>query len=127
MITNLADLIPTCIALAKQAGDVILMEYKKTTAAAVTIKADKTPVTIADLKANQIIETGLKKLTPTIPVLSEESAKISFDERKNWQQYWLVDPLDGTKEFIHHTDEFTVNIAFIDHGHARLGVIYAPC
>lgn len=89
-------------------------------------KDDQSPLTEADMRAHEIIVKGLQALTPDIPVLSEESAEIPWDERRQWERYWLVDPLDGTKEFIKKNGEFTVNIALI-HGHtAAMGVVYAP-
>lgn len=89
-------------------------------------KADKSPLTEADIKAHSIIAASLKKLTPDVPIFSEEGAQPKFSERKNWDYYWLIDPLDGTKEFIHKNGEFTVNIAFINHHRPVLGVVYAP-
>ena len=89
-------------------------------------KEDKTPLTTADLAAHNIIFDQLSKLTPDIPILSEESEKIPFSTRQSWTRYWLVDPLDGTREFIKHNGEFTVNIALIDNHKSVLGVIYAP-
>jgi len=89
-------------------------------------KADQSPVTKADIEANQLIVDGLKALTPDIPILTEESTMAPFDVRKYWHRYWLVDPLDGTKEFIRRNDQFTVNIALIENGRPRLGVVYVP-
>lgn len=126
MQINLVPLIEPCIELAKKAGTAILNLYHSNTEIDVQIKADATPVTEADLIAHNIIAEGLKELTPDIPVLSEEGAKIPFEIRQQWHTYWLIDPLDGTKEFIHKTDEFTVNIALIHQGHSILGVIYVP-
>lgn len=92
---------------------------------AVEHKDDKSPLTAADLAAHQIIDEGLKAISG-YPVLSEESAAIPYEERSGWQTYWLVDPLDGTKEFVKRNGEFTVNIALI-HGHFPiLGVVYVP-
>lgn len=87
-------------------------------------KADQSPVTAADLAAHEMIEAGLRQLTPDIPVLSEESADLSA--RQQWPRFWLVDPLDGTKEFINRTGEFTVNIALVEQGRAVLAVIAIP-
>lgn len=92
----------------------------------VMLKPDQSPLTEADLLSNQIIIAALARLTPEIPVLSEESAAIPYPQRAVWQRFWLVDPLDGTKEFIKHNDEFTVNIALIEHGQPVLGVVHAP-
>lgn len=89
-------------------------------------KSDNSPLTQADLAAHRIIETGLKRLTPDIPVLSEESADIPYTTRSQWHRYWLVDPLDGTREFIKRNGEFTVNIALIEGSKAMVGVVYAP-
>ncbi len=89
-------------------------------------KADGSPLTLADLAAQRLIIEGLTRLTPDIPILSEESAVIPYAERERWKRFWLVDPLDGTKEFIKRNGEFTVNIALIENGEPVLGVVYAP-
>ena len=89
-------------------------------------KSDNTPLTAADMAAHNTIVDGLGKLTPEIPILSEESASIPFAERSQWQRYWLVDPLDGTREFVKRNGEFTGNIALIDNHQSVLGVVYAP-
>ncbi len=112
------------IGIAKQAGEAILDIYNQSFT--ITQKGDNTPLTEADLAAHNIIMEGLSALTPAIPVLSEESDNIPFSERNQWDVYWLVDPLDGTKEFIRHNGEFTVNIALIYQQRPVLGVIYAP-
>ncbi|MDH5408770.1 MAG: 3'(2'),5'-bisphosphate nucleotidase CysQ [Gammaproteobacteria bacterium] len=112
------------ISLAIKAGARILDYYRY--GFDVKTKEDRTPLTQADLAAHDIIEEGLQQLTPEIPILSEESTDIPFDVRKQWQLYWLVDPLDGTREFIKRTDEFTVNIALIENGQPILGLIHAP-
>ena len=90
----------------------------------VELKGDNSPLTLADRKAHKAI-TDILELVG-IPVLSEEGKSIPFEERKNWKQFWLVDPLDGTKEFIKRNDEFTVNIALIENGYPIMGVIYVP-
>lgn len=110
--------------IARQAGDEILKIYN--TDFEVELKSDQTPVTAADIAADQLIHRLLKQLTPEIPVLSEEADSIPFSTRRHWSLYWLVDPLDGTREFIKRNDEFTVNIALIDNHHSILGVINAP-
>jgi 3'(2'), 5'-bisphosphate nucleotidase len=92
----------------------------------VTRKADQSPLTLADMRAHEVIVQGLKELTPEIPVLSEEDADIPYDERRRWTRYWLVDPLDGTKEFVSRNGEFTVNIALIDNHAPVLGVVHVP-
>ena len=89
-------------------------------------KDDHTPVTDADRRSHEIILARLQALTPEIPVLSEESTMVDFDKRAAWKQFWLVDPLDGTQEFINRNGEFTVNIALIDRHRPVLGVVYVP-
>lgn len=111
--------------LARRAGTAILTVYHQEQSVEVSSKADNSPVTAADLAANQVILEGLQQLTPDIPVLSEESL-VEWEQRQHWQRYWLVDPLDGTKEFIKRNGEFTVNIALIDQGAPVLGVVYVP-
>lgn len=119
--------LPDVINIAEQAGHAIMAIYQQDNAAFnITDKADTSPLTAADLAAHQLIVNELSKLTPQLPILSEEAADISWDIRQTWQRYWLVDPLDGTKEFIKRNGEFTVNIALIDQGEPVLGVIYAP-
>ena len=112
------------IDISRQAADKIIEIYNS--GFSVEKKDDRTPLTEADLAAHNTIVAGLTKMTPDIPVLSEESAKISFEERSSWQRYWLVDPLDGTREFIKRNGEFTVNIALIENGESVLGVIVVP-
>lgn len=119
--------LPAIIDIAEQAGQAILAVYQQDNAAFnITGKADDSPLTAADLAAHQLIVKALTALTPELPILSEEAADISWDIRQNWQRYWLVDPLDGTKEFIKRNGEFTVNIALIENGEPVLGVIHAP-
>jgi len=112
------------VALALQAGDAILPFWR--TGTAVTAKADDSPVTAADLAAHHLILDGLTALDPNIPVLSEEDANIPQSVRAGWQRWWLVDPLDGTKEFISGSEEFTVNIALIEQGQVVFGVVSMP-
>lgn len=111
--------------IARQAGDAILEIYRRPDFQ-VSEKADTSPLTEADLAAHQHIVMALTRLTPDIPVVSEESASIPFARRVTWSRYWLVDPLDGTKEFIVRNGEFTVNIALIDNHRPVLGVVHAP-
>ncbi|HEY0286022.1 MAG TPA: 3'(2'),5'-bisphosphate nucleotidase CysQ [Pseudomonas sp.] len=92
----------------------------------VTAKSDNTPVTAADLAAHEVLAAGLKALAPDIHVLSEEDANIPLNERSGWQRWWLVDPLDGTKEFISGSEEFTVNVALIENGRVVFGVVSMP-
>ena len=112
------------IALARDAADQILAIYDSDFA--VEHKDDRSPLTAADLAAHHIIVEGLGALTPDVPVLSEESAGIAWSTRERWSRYWLVDPLDGTREFVKRNGEFTVNIALIDAHETVLGVVYAP-
>ena len=106
-----------------EAGRIILDYYNKNLN--ITFKADESPLTQADLASNKLITDTIKKITPNIPILSEEEF-IEWDVRKEWKKYWLIDPLDGTKEFIKKNGEFTVNIALIENNRPTLGVIYAP-
>ena len=92
----------------------------------VATKRDSSPVTDADLESNEYITTQLKALNPEIPIISEESRLADYQTRRNWRRFWLVDPLDGTKEFVRGSDEFTVNIALVDDLAPVLGVIYLP-
>ncbi|MGV6825337.1 MAG: 3'(2'),5'-bisphosphate nucleotidase CysQ [bacterium] len=112
------------IAIARQAGKAILNVYEQDFE--VMEKSDQSPLTQADLASHEIIAGELAILTPDIPVLSEESAVTPFEERSQWQRYWLIDPLDGTREFVKRNGEFTVNIALIDDGKAVAGVVYVP-
>ncbi|KAB2930653.1 MAG: 3'(2'),5'-bisphosphate nucleotidase CysQ [Candidatus Contendobacter sp.] len=110
--------------LATEASARILEIYA--TAFGVTAKEDHSPLTAADLAAHHAIVAGLQRLTPDLPILSEESAAIPFAERSRWRRFWLVDPLDGTKEFIQRNGQFTVNIALIEEHEPVLGVVRVP-
>lgn len=121
---NLEYLCQNVLTIARLAGKKILEIYSSDFT--VEQKDDNTPLTTADLAADQIIQHELKILTPEIPVLTEESEHIPFETRRQWKRYWLVDPLDGTREFIKRNGEFTVNIALIDNHQSILGVITAP-
>lgn len=112
------------IDLSRKAGREILEVYG--TDFAVQGKADASPLTQADLRAHRVIVDGLAQLSPQLPVLSEESADTDISTRRDWQRYWLVDPLDGTKEFVSRNGEFTVNIALIDAHRPILGVVHIP-
>ena len=109
--------------LAISAGNKIMNHYQKDTK--VMIKEDRSPLTNADLDSNNIICSGLSKIDSTIPIISEE-AFIDWQTRREWNKYWLIDPLDGTKEFINKNGEFTVNIALIQNNKPVLGVIFVP-
>lgn len=121
---DLEKLCLACIDISKEAGLKILEIYDSKFE--IHSKEDNTPLTSADMAAHHYILTALKQLTPDTPVLSEEDADIAFETRKQWSTYWLVDPLDGTREFIKHNGEFSVNIALIHNHKSVLGVIYAP-
>ncbi len=110
--------------IAEQAGRAILEIYE--TAFDVALKDDRSPLTAADMAAHRLIDAALGALTPEIPVLSEESAAASVERRREWNRFWLVDPLDGTREFIKRNGEFSVNIALIEHHRSTLGVVHAP-
>ena len=112
------------VKIAQDAGHAIMQVYSQDFDT--NNKLDGSPLTIADQEANRIIEQGLKSLQVRAPVLSEEGEKICYEKRKSWEYFWLVDPLDGTKEFIKKNGEFTVNIALIHRDTPVLGVIYAP-
>ncbi|MCG8428313.1 MAG: 3'(2'),5'-bisphosphate nucleotidase CysQ [Chromatiales bacterium] len=113
------------IEVAQQAGAAILEIYNSDDFS-VEEKSDNSPLTAADLASHNIITQALATLTPDIPVLSEESANIPFETRQSWTRYWLIDPLDGTKEFIKRNGEFTVNIALVEAHQATIGVVYVP-
>jgi 3'(2'), 5'-bisphosphate nucleotidase len=112
------------VTIAKKAGDAIMDIYDKDFI--VEYKDDKSPLTEADTKANKMICEALIELYPSIPILSEENKVIPYSERKEWEYFWLIDPIDGTKEFIKKNGEFTINIALIHKDTPVLGVVYAP-
>lgn len=117
-------MIQQIIEIAVAAGNAILEIYSQDFN--VEIKSDNSPLTVADKQANEIIVVGLKKIDSTIPIISEENKLTDFSERKNWTRCWMVDPLDGTKEFIKKNGEFTVNIALVENGIPILGVVHVP-
>ena len=112
------------IAIAIDAGAEILDVYASEFA--VEMKGDGSPLTEADRRAHDLIHRRLRDLAPDIPLLSEESDADAFAKRREWKRFWLVDPLDGTREFVERSDQFTVNIALIEGNHPVLGVVYAP-
>lgn len=118
------ELREACIGLAREAGAAILDVYASDFA--VQAKDDDSPLTQADLASHRLIVAGLRALTPDIPVLSEEDAGTPWTVRRGWRRHWLVDPLDGTREFVKRNGEFTVNIALIEDGRPVLGVVFAP-
>ena len=118
---NIEDIID----LSHEAGRLILDIYQSDNFNE-QLKYDSSPLTKADLASHNLIMDRLQELTPNIPILSEESKNITWQKRKGWQEYWLIDPLDGTKEFIKKNGEFTVNIALIKNNIPVLGIVYAP-
>jgi 3'(2'), 5'-bisphosphate nucleotidase len=121
---NLEKLIDPVVATAVEAGDAILEVYE--TNFDVEAKHDDSPLTQADMSAHRCIMEGLKTLAPDLPVISEEGGLPDFEVRSAWRRYWLVDPLDGTREFVKRNGEFTVNIALIDNHRPMLGVVHVP-
>jgi 3'(2'), 5'-bisphosphate nucleotidase len=122
MVTD--ELLQRVEVIARRAGDEIMRHYSGEASA--TLKTDGSPLTLADDAADRLIVAELKYLDPVTPIISEESAQIPYAMRRNWNRFWLVDPLDGTKEFLSRNGEFTVNIALIEDGEPVLGVVYAP-
>mgnify|MGYP001474074149 CR=1 FL=1 len=112
------------VSVSKNAGRAIMDIYK--TDFDIEIKDDNSPLTKADTASNEIIHQALKQIAPSIPILSEESSEISYSTRSKWNQYWLVDPLDGTKEFIEGVPHFSVSIGLVENGEPVIGVIYNP-
>jgi 3'(2'), 5'-bisphosphate nucleotidase len=110
--------------IARAAGGEILEVYG--TAFSVDVKEDQSPLTEADRRGNVVIVSALKELYPDIPMITEENKAVHYSERKNWEYFWLIDPLDGTKEFIKRNGEFTVNIALVHQDTPVLGVVYQP-
>jgi 3'(2'), 5'-bisphosphate nucleotidase len=125
VLAGLSEKLPELVeALAREAGREILAVYAS--AFSMQTKPDASPLTEADLRAHGMIAASLARLTPDIPVLSEESVIPDYAQRARWQRYWLVDPLDGTKEFVSRNGEFTVNIALIHAQRPVLGVVHIP-
>ncbi len=122
MLENLP--IEKIIAIARLAGEAVMKVYEHSFK--VEHKADNSPLTLADTNSNEIIVRKLKKLFPDVPILSEETKQVDYAIRKNWGYFWLVDPLDGTKEFIKHNGEFTINIALIHKTKPVVAVLFAP-
>jgi len=112
------------VALVEAAGRAILDVYR--TDFDVETKSDESPLTQADLAAHRVLADGLKRLAPALPIFSEEAALPPFEARRSWPRYWLVDPLDGTKEFVNRNGEFTVNVALIDGQRPLVGVVGVP-
>ena len=119
-----SSLLPEVARIAREAGAAIMDVYARDFD--VTKKADSSPLTIADMRSHEIIVKALHALTPEVPILSEEASEVPFEVRAKWARYWLVDPLDGTKEFVSRNGEFTVNIALIEDHAPVLGVVFVP-
>ena len=122
--TPFSDLLQQVAAIARDAGEAILVVYGEDFE--VQRKDDHSPLTAADLAAQRVIAAGLAQLDPVLPVISEEARAAPWSQRREWQRYWLVDPLDGTREFVKRNGEFTVNIALIENHQPVLGVVLAP-
>jgi len=122
---DLESLMPKITAIAAEAGNAIMDIYAQTDLGT-TYKADDSPLTRADMVSHHLILNELQALKPQLPVLSEESKSLPYEERQHWSAFWLVDPIDGTKEFIKRNGEFTVNIALVVNGLPELGVVHAP-
>lgn len=118
------ELLDTVAGIAESAGEAILAVYE--TDFAVEAKADASPITEADRRANEVIRAALIELPEERPILSEEARAVPWEVRRHWKEYWLVDPLDGTKEFIQRNGQFTVNIALVRSGRPVLGVVHVP-
>ena len=116
--------LPDVIKVADEASDKVLHIYQSDFK--VSYKEDDSPITAADTAAHDIITRGLRSISRDIPILSEEGKDIPWEERKHWRRFWLVDPVDGTKDFTQRTGEFTVNIAMIEDGEPVMGVVIAP-
>lgn len=120
------ELAQEVVQIARHAGAAIMAVYGKKDLG-VELKADESPLTLADQAANEVICRELEKLPVRYPIISEENKAVPYATRKNYEYHWLVDPLDGTKEFIKRNGEFTVNIALIHQGRPVMGVVYVPC
>lgn len=114
------------LTLCAEAGELIAREYHGSHADEYREKSDDSPITRADVASHHCLVDGLRRLLPDIPVLSEESPGDAIAQRHRWQRLWLVDPLDGTREFLQRTGEFTVNLALVEDGAPRLGILYLP-
>jgi len=125
-LSQLTALVDPLLELGRQAGEAICQHYHSAEAHAFEAKGDESPLTRADLDSHAILLEGLQSLGLDLPILSEESGAVLTQERLSWRRYWLVDPLDGTKEFLARTGEFTVNVALIDEHAPVLGLLYLP-
>lgn len=112
--------------IARRAGAAILSVYENVHEMPVELKPDESPLTLADKAANDIITSGLVKLNVKFPIVSEESKIVPYEERQHYEHFWMVDPLDGTKEFLKHNGEFAVNIALLEKDRPIIGIVYVP-
>jgi 3'(2'), 5'-bisphosphate nucleotidase len=124
MVTS--ELRSAVLALARDAGEATMAYYDQAEIAGLREKEDRSPVTLADEVAHDILIEGLRRLDPATPIVSEEAEAATFEVRRGWTRFWLVDPLDGTKEFIKRRAEFTVNVALVENGEPVFGVVLAP-
>ncbi len=122
---NQDKLLDIALESAKKAGKEVMKYYRQGNFSA-EMKDDDSPVTCADIAANDVLMDQLKTLTPDIPIISEEVGALAFEKRKKWTKYWLLDPIDGTGEFIIGSGDFAVNIALVENGWPSIGVIHAP-
>jgi 3'(2'), 5'-bisphosphate nucleotidase len=125
-VSHLENLVAPLIELCSVAGESICSHYHSEESDQYEPKSDQSPLTRADLDSHAIILSGLEELDEAIPILSEESTTIGFEQRSAWDKYWLVDPLDGTREFLDRTGEFTINIALVENHVPVLGLLYLP-
>lgn len=119
-----SSVLPDVIKVADEASERVLHIYQSDFK--VSFKDDDSPITAADVASHEVIVRGLRSISQNIPILSEEGDALSWEERKHWRRFWLIDPIDGTKDFTQRTGEFTVNIALIENGEPILGVVTAP-
>ncbi len=125
-MNQLERLTTSAYQVAVEAGQAIMKFYRQQDPIVPTFKSDSSPLTVADQASHEIIMNGLAAIDNEIPILSEEGRQIPFAQRQQWEQYWCVDPLDGTKDFLKHNDEFTVNIALVKDHVPIIGIIYVP-
>jgi 3'(2'), 5'-bisphosphate nucleotidase len=125
-LDKLQELVPPLLELCHRAGQEICAHYHSSQAGEYEAKGDDSPLTQADMASHHLLEAGLLAIAPGLPILSEESPEMAFAERSGWSRFWLVDPLDGTKEFLARTGEFTINIALVENSRPILGVLYLP-
>lgn len=123
-VSNREALLDEMVALVRAANAAVMAVYERPVS--VQLKEDQSPLTEADLASHRVLSDGLGRLSPTLPVISEEGGLPAYEDRKGWPAYWLIDPLDGTKEFIAKNGEFTVNLALIEDGRPTLGVVGVP-